>query len=231
MRVLVLKPKEKLQLLDIDNTLGTMEKILGGLTIQYVEIGNKIGVIYNYSSGLKRNIEIPGDFLSGKSRSFSGTIVFASIYNDGKNIEGLDESQIEYINMIIKNSYIYEEDNYLKGKELFYDNIKKSIEDIYIREDLKAKNVEMYLYDKFSLAINDVPHMVLIGDLLKGTLKVGDEVTIVSKNKVFKSILLGIEKNRELHESIESCEDIGLVFKGTEEEFKFLKESGYLFVV
>ncbi|SHH74624.1 hypothetical protein SAMN02745196_01298 [Clostridium collagenovorans DSM 3089] len=231
MRVLVLKPKEKLQLLDIDNNLGTMEKILGGLTIQYVEIGNKIGVIHNYSRDLKKNIEIPGGFLNGKSKTFSGTIVFASIYNDGKNIEGLDEKQIEYINMIIKNSYIYEEENYVNGKEVFYDNIKKSIEDIYMREDLKAKSVEMYLYDKFSLAINDVPHMVLIGDLLKGTLKVGDEVTIVSKNKVFKSILLGIEKNRELHESIESCEDIGLIFKGKEEEFEFFKESGYLFVI
>lgn len=229
MRVLVLNPEEKLQLLDIDNTLGTMEKILGGLTIQYVEINNKIGIIYNYDENLKKNIEIPGNFLNGKDKVFSGTIVFASIYNEGKNIEGLDKNQIEHVNMIVQNSYGYEVETHSENKKVFYDTIKSSMKNNNIGDGLNCKGTEVYLYDKFSLEINGVSHMVLIGDILKGTLNVGEEVIIVSQNKFLKRTLLGIEKNRELCNSIEASEDVGLIFEGKEEEFEFFEGTGCLF--
>ncbi|MEG2353686.1 MAG: hypothetical protein RSB70_03470 [Clostridium sp.] len=227
MRVVIARPGEEYEVIDVDNNIGAMEELLGGLTIQYIGMHNNIGIIYNYNETVKKSIEISGEFFNGKNKKFSGTIIFASIYNDGYNIESLDQCQIEYVKQVLRKSEEKTKEYY--NKELVSNDIlHESNEYKNLEKEIRDCDRDIYLYDKIPLDLNGIQHIIFIADINKGYLHVGDKVTVNSQENFMQAVLVGIEKDRKLCDYISEGEDIALVFKGTEEEFQFFNGTGYL---
>ena len=55
---------------------------------------------------------------------------------------------------------------------------------------------------------------VLVGKVSFGSIRVGDEVTIIGSNTNFHSVVTGIVKNRKLYDEADKGEVVGILLRG-----------------